>query len=267
MKYIIIKNIIFEKNNDMFFYLLQPKTRHQRPYGWDKDIESNGFQLQQPPVPPYKFSSLQHGTRPPQSEVIPTWLPPRHSAAPINLKKSPSFENPPVFPFMGFSSEFNDKPYNEHPVTIYPGPNIQYNRQSHSPTYKISPSSVTKNIDKKNNGKRDSRSEGEMLSPKSKVPPRTLASSMERHREVCRGSSEDIMEICKMQGSNRSNDEDHFSDDSLEESFPPPPPAVSTPSKRNSIAWEVSLDGDDPLLTPGSTKVLLTIILKSNFFS
>lgn len=57
-----------------------------------------------------------------------------------------------------------------------------------------------------------------------------------------------------MRGS-RNNDDEHFSDDSLEESFPPPPPVVTTPSKRNSIAWEVSLDGDDPLLTPGSTKV------------
>lgn len=155
---------------------------------------------------------------------------------------------------MGFSSDFTDKPYNEHPVTIYPGPNIQYSRQSHSPTYKISPSN-SKSIEKKNSMKRDSRSDGEILSPKCKIPPRTLASSMERHREVCRDSTEDIMESCKMRGANRSNDEDHFSDDSLEESFPPPPPAVSTPSKRNSIAWEVSLDGDDPLLTPGSTKV------------
>ena len=195
---------------------------------------------------------MQHGARPNNPEIIPTWLPPRHSAPPVNLKKSPSFENPPVFPFMGFSSEFNDKPYNEHPVTIYPGPNIQYSRQSHSPTYKISPSN-NKSIDKKNSMKRDSRSDGEMLSPKSKIPPRTLASSMERHREVCRGSSEDIMD-CKR--GDDINDEEHFSDDSLE-SFPPPP-AVSTPSKRNSIAWEVSLDGDDPLLTPGSTKVLFS---------
>lgn len=62
------------------------------------------------------------------------------------------------------------------------------------------------------------------------------------------------MENYKSRGSNKSNDEEHFSDDSLE-SFPPPPPTANTPSKRNSIAWEVSLDGDDPLLTPGSTKV------------
>lgn len=58
----------------------------------------------------------------------------------------------------------------------------------------------------------------------------------------------------KRKGSKKDDDE-HFSDDSLEESLPPPPPALATPSKRNSIAWEVSLDGDDPLLTPGSTKV------------
>lgn len=106
--------------------------------------------------------------------------------------------------------------------------------------------------------KRDSRSDGEMLSPKGKIPPRTLAGSMERHREVCRGSSEDVAVSCKRRSSSKSNDEEHFSDDSLEESFPPPPPAVTTPSKRNSIAWEVSLDGDDPLLTPGSTKVFAT---------
>ncbi|CAK1550020.1 unnamed protein product [Leptosia nina] len=231
-----------------------PKTRHQRPYGWEKDIDSNNIQFCQPPAPPFKFSSLQHGTRPPQPDGTPSWLPPRHGVPPLAVK-SPSLENPPMFPFMGFSSDFNDKPYNEHPVTIYPGPNKQYSRQSQSPTYKISPSNI-KTVDKKNTSKRDSRSDDEILSPKTRIPPRTLAGSMERHREVCRGSSEDIMEIYKSRGSNKSNDDEHFSDDSLEESFPPPPPTVNTPSKRNSIAWEVSLDGDDPLLTPGSTKVI-----------
>lgn len=158
---------------------------------------------------------------------------------------------------MGFSSEFTDKPYNEHPVTIYPGPNIQYSKQLHSPTYtlqKLSPPN-TKSSEKKASMKRDSRSDGEMLSPKGKLPPRTLAGSMERHREVCRGSSEDVVVHGKRRSSSKSNDEEHFSDDSLEDAFPPPPPVVTTPSKRNSIAWEVSLDGDDPLLTPGSTKV------------
>lgn len=234
----------------LFILLFQPKTRHQRPYGWEKDGDANVFQLQQPPVSQHRFASLQHGARPPDSTAA--WLPPRHTSGP---KRSPSLENPPVFPFLGFSSEFSDKPYNEHPVTIYPGPNIPYSRQAHSPTYnipKLSPSN-TKSSERKN-VMRDAISDGEMLSPKAKIPPRTLAGSMERHREVCRGSSEDMSESYKMRGS-RSNDDEHFSDDSLEESFPPPPPAVTTPSKRNSIAWEVSLDGDDPLLTPGSTKV------------
>lgn len=245
----------------------QPKTRHQRPYGWEKDCGENGFHLQQPPVPPYRFASLQHGARPPLPDAGHAWLPPRHAAAGL-INKSPSLESPPVFPFKGFSSEFSDKPYNEHPVTIYPGPNIQFNRPSLSPTYnipKLSPSN-SKNPDGRNNSFKHDRCDDEMLSPKGKLPPRTLAGSMERHREVCRGSSEDLMQIIKKRGSSKGNDEEHFSDDSLEECFPPPPPpppVVTTPSKRNSIAWEVSLDGDDPLLTPGSTKVNYKILIQS----
>lgn len=48
-------------------------------------------------------------------------------------------------------------------------------------------------------------------------------------------------------------DDERFSDDSLEEMLPPPPPVCN---KRSSIAWEVPLDQEDPLLTPGSTKVV-----------
>lgn len=48
-------------------------------------------------------------------------------------------------------------------------------------------------------------------------------------------------------------DDEHFSDDSLEEILPPPPPPVC--NKRASIAWEVPLD-DDALLTPGTTAKL-----------
>uniref|UniRef100_A0ABD2W1M0 Uncharacterized protein n=1 Tax=Trichogramma kaykai TaxID=54128 RepID=A0ABD2W1M0_9HYME len=47
------------------------------------------------------------------------------------------------------------------------------------------------------------------------------------------------------------SEEEHFSDDSLEELLPPPP-AVS---KRHSIAWELTLD-DEPVYIPGSTKVV-----------
>lgn len=63
-----------------------------------------------------------------------------------------------------------------------------------------------------------------------------------------------------------ANDEEHFSDDSLEDIPPPPPPpevAEEPVSKRGSIAWEVPLDQDplpldspEALLTPGSTKVV-----------
>ncbi|XP_015109103.1 uncharacterized protein LOC107035949 [Diachasma alloeum] len=62
----------------------------------------------------------------------------------------------------------------------------------------------------------------------------------------------------------QSEEEERFSDDSLEEMLrtvppppPPPPPMPPQPSvcKRHSIAWEVSLD-EDPLYAPGSTKVV-----------
>ncbi|GJQ85993.1 hypothetical protein Trydic_g14937 [Trypoxylus dichotomus] len=135
-----------------------PKTRHQRPYGW----EHNDFNLQPPPPPPgYRYGSLpfQHGI---------------------------------------------------YPIT--------------SPT---------------------------------RVPPRTIPTAIERHREVRRRGSEDNLssdlEETMMRPLSELADDEHFSDDSLEEMLPPPPPASS---KRASIAWEVPLDNDEALLTPGSTKVI-----------
>lgn len=53
--------------------IFQPKTKHQRPYGW----ETNDFTLQPPPAPPgYRYGSLpyQHGIYPITS---PTRVPPR----------------------------------------------------------------------------------------------------------------------------------------------------------------------------------------------
>lgn len=77
------------------------------------------------------------------------------------------------------------------------------------------------------------------------LPPRTVPGAVERHREVRRrGSGE---EPCL----DELTDDANFSEDSLEELLPPPPA-----SKRSSIAWEVPLDDADPLLTPGSTKVV-----------
>lgn len=136
-----------------------PKTRHQRPYGW----ENNDFNLQAPPPPPgFRYGSLpyQHG--------------------------------------------------------LYP-----------------------------------------LLSSPTRVPPRTIPTAIERHREVRRHGSEDNLssdlEESALRPLSELADDEHFSDDSLEEMLPPPPPVAN---KQSSIAWEVPLDGDDPLLTPGSTKVV-----------
>lgn len=85
---------------------------------------------------------------------------------------------------------------------------------------------------------------------------------IERHREVRRSneseenlSSSDIEQEpeASLRPLSELADDERFSDDSLEEMLPPPPPACN---KRSSIAWEVPLDGDDPLMTPGSTKVI-----------
>lgn len=89
------------------------------------------------------------------------------------------------------------------------------------------------------------------------MPPRTVPSVVERHREVRRHGSDDNLSSDFDEAGHRASDdpqnEDHFSDDSLEEALPPPPPVTN---KRSSIAWEVPLDSNDPLLTPGSTKVV-----------
>ncbi|KAJ9583734.1 hypothetical protein L9F63_021922, partial [Diploptera punctata] len=82
------------------------------------------------------------------------------------------------------------------------------------------------------------------------LPPRTLPGAIERHREVRRREPcPPLRTLDELTDDDRAN----FSDDSLEELLPPPPA-----SKRNSIAWEVPLgvDDSDPLLTPGSTKVV-----------
>lgn len=137
----------------------QPKTRHQRPYGWENQEPLKHFRLH--PAPGYRFASL------------------------------PS----------------------SHPIT--------------SPT---------------------------------RVPPRTVPTVVERHREVRRRneseenlSSSDIEQEAPLRPLSELADDERFSDDSLEEMLPPPPPVCN---KRSSIAWEVPLDGEDPLLTPGSTKVV-----------
>lgn len=93
------------------------------------------------------------------------------------------------------------------------------------------------------------------LSQRGPLPPRTLPTAVERHREVRRRGEGDNEEPAPLRTLTELTDDDHtnFSDDSLEELLPPPPPT----SKRSSIAWEVPFDLDEEaLLTPGSTKVI-----------
>ncbi|KAF5305204.1 hypothetical protein FQA39_LY09292 [Lamprigera yunnana] len=109
-----------------------------------------------------------------------------------------------------------------------------------------------------------------LLASPTRVPPRTVPTVIDRHREVRRHGSEDNLssdlEESALRPLSELADDEHFSDDSLEEMLPPPPPVAN---KRGSIAWEVPLDGegDDPLLTPGSTKVVGRRRRKSGSYS
>ncbi|XP_017786394.1 PREDICTED: uncharacterized protein LOC108569380, partial [Nicrophorus vespilloides] len=95
------------------------------------------------------------------------------------------------------------------------------------------------------------------LTSPTRVPPRTVPSAAEKHREVRRRGSEDTLS-CDLDDQQplrtlrELGDDEHFSDDSLEEMLPPPPPV----NKRASIAWEVPIDNEDGFMTPGSTKVI-----------
>ncbi|CAH0557140.1 unnamed protein product [Brassicogethes aeneus] len=97
------------------------------------------------------------------------------------------------------------------------------------------------------------------LTSPTRIPQRISPSqrlSMERRREAKRSASEDLssdMEDNVLRPLSELADDEHFSDDSLEEILPPPP---QTPNKRASIAWEVPLDDEETLLRPGSTKVI-----------
>ncbi|XP_067007827.2 uncharacterized protein [Anabrus simplex] len=54
-----------------------PKTRHQRPFGWDKDSNIVPFRLQDPPPPQMRFGSLPYDGALQLSRFPPPWLPPR----------------------------------------------------------------------------------------------------------------------------------------------------------------------------------------------
>lgn len=68
------KNMTIFINNCFFFLCLlhqQPKTRHQRPFGW-KNESAEPFRLADPPSPPSKFASLPY-----DAKVTFNWIPPR----------------------------------------------------------------------------------------------------------------------------------------------------------------------------------------------
>lgn len=92
------------------------------------------------------------------------------------------------------------------------------------------------------------------------MPPRTVPTVLDRHREVRRCVEDEDSTAMPLNPVEETVDEDpaNFSDDSLEDVPPPPPPAPQqSASKRSSIAWEVSLDSEnEALLIPGSTKVV-----------
>lgn len=93
------------------------------------------------------------------------------------------------------------------------------------------------------------------ISSPTRVPPRTIPTALERHREVKRHGSEDNLscdvEVSTLKPLSEFADDEHFSDDSLDEILPP----TVHHNKRASIAWEVPLK-DESFLTPGCTKVI-----------
>lgn len=90
------------------------------------------------------------------------------------------------------------------------------------------------------------------------VPPRTVPTVLDRHREVRRCTVDSEETVLNTVQETVDEDPANFSDDSLEDALPPPPPASLMPqNKRGSIAWEVSLESDnEALMIPGSTKVV-----------
>ena len=78
------------------------------------------------------------------------------------------------------------------------------------------------------------------------------ADSSERFSDVYSTRNSDFSTRNSTDFRTQSEEEERFSDDSLEEMLPAPGPPNA---KRHSIAWEVSLE-QDPLYAPGSTKVV-----------
>lgn len=204
-----ISNSTYAFNSSSFFYIRQPKTKHQRPYGWDHHANLNLVNQYRDrggnPCP----AVMGSGATPPKNYV-----------------------------------KYGSLPYD--------GP---YYQNVYSPAW---------------------------LSQA--MPPRTVATALDRHREVrrCALEHDGSQEEATLNTVQELADDDpaNFSDDSLED-VPPPPPSVAaaaaaaslalqSANKRGSIAWEVSLDSDSgeaALGTIGSTKVVGRGRKKSGEFS
>ncbi|XP_063698803.1 putative uncharacterized protein DDB_G0277255 isoform X2 [Culicoides brevitarsis] len=162
---------------------------------------------------------------------------------------------------------------NEHPVTIYPGRS--------SPSRRVPPRTLPGSIERHrevcrqnyndNSSSNNEKSSESSSSSSSHTSPEKHAFYIHQQKQqqndklptptTTKFDSNDIHLITFDQypqkvGKRKSfeNDEDRFSEDSLEESSlppPPPPPVIPpppslsapvTPSKRHSVAWEINLD-------------------------
>ncbi|XP_012257169.2 uncharacterized protein LOC105686691 isoform X2 [Athalia rosae] len=302
-----------------------PKTRHQRPYGWENGV-AEPFRFADPPSPPSKFASLPY-----DGKVSFNWIPPRTNPAAVEkhrevrrrsseaildqqqrrtsadkdrasllrkqrqneIVKSSSVEDR-LLMNRNRSAESearrrrNDSDSSEGRFSR----NSESERSSipRSSSVSVERFSVRANCDSSDFSRANSTSNERFHSDFSiavasvssndhvSVPtsdpfsirnldfsfslPRA-DSGEERFstRTSDRCSEERYSDMFSTRNSDFStrnstdfrtqSEEEHFSDDSLEELLPPPP-AIG---KRHSIAWEVSLE-DDPLYAPGSTKVV-----------
>ncbi|KAG7212663.1 hypothetical protein KM043_012944 [Ampulex compressa] len=305
-----------------------PKTRHQRPYGWENgNVEP--LRLAQPPSPPSKFASLPY-----DGKVSFNWIPPRtnptavekhrevrrrsseegldqhhhhhhrHHQSPDKdraghlrkqrqneIMKSSSVEDRLLMNHGRAEQDSrrrNDSDSSEGRFSR----NSESERSSipRSSSVSVERFSMRANCDSSDFSRANSTSNERFHSDFSiavasassndhvSVPtsdpfsirnldfvsfslPRTESSERFSAQTSDRCSEERYSDMFSTRNSDFStrnstdfrtqSEEEHFSDDSLEELLPPPPPI----SKRHSIAWEVSLE-DDPLYAPGSTKVI-----------
>ncbi|XP_033226818.1 uncharacterized protein LOC117179282 isoform X2 [Belonocnema kinseyi] len=303
-----------------------PKTRHQRPYGWENgSVEP--FRLADPPSPPSKFASL-----PFNGKVSFNWIPPRTNPKAIEkhrevrrrsseegldrkhpspekdrsthlrkqrqneIMKSSSVEDRLLMNHNGSDSSSSRRRNNSDSSEGRFSRNSESERSSipRSSSVSVERFSMRANCDSSDFSRANSTSNERFHSDFSiavasassndhdiddvdiansdpfNIRNLDFASfSLPRAESAERFSTQTSDRCSEERYSDRfstrnsdfstrnstdfrtQSEEEHFSDDSLEELLPPPPPI----SKRHSIAWEVSLE-EDPLYAPGSTKVV-----------